>query len=66
MLAESLSVSPTPLTLDIEKRTAFAQFVAIHGRSYAARSEIDHRYNIFSQNYDSIHAHNNNAVKTFT
>jgi len=37
---------------------AYLDFIAVHGRSYASKDEIDHRYNIFEQNYLEIMEHN--------
>ena len=49
-----------------EKQAAFAQFIAEYGRSYASKNAIEERFDIFSQNYDKIKAHNANETRTFT
>ena len=41
-----------------EKQIAFADFIARHGRSYASRTELDTRFEIFAKNYDEMQAHN--------
>jgi hypothetical protein len=37
-----------------EKHTAFAEFIAQYGRSYASKDTVEERFNIFSMNYDKI------------
>lgn len=41
-----------------EKQAAFAEFIAQHGRSYASLDHAEERFQVFSQNYDNIKAHN--------
>jgi len=41
-----------------EKHLAFADFIARFGRSYASKTEVDARFEIFAENYDGIQAHN--------
>ena len=41
-----------------EKHLAFADFIARFGRSYASKTEVDARFEIFAENYDDIQAHN--------
>lgn len=41
-----------------EKQAAFAEFIARHGRSYASKDHAESRFEIFSENYDAIKAHN--------
>ena len=48
-----------------EKHTAFAEFIAQYGRSYASKDTVEERFNIFSMNYDKIQTHNANTNKTF-
>jgi len=49
----------------MEKRAAFAEYLATYGRSYASKSEIDSRFDIFSQNYDHIMQHNANPDRGY-
>ena len=37
-----------------EKHTAFAEFIAQYGRSYASKDTAEQRFNVFSANYDKI------------
>lgn len=37
---------------------AYMEFIAVYGRSYASRDEIDQRYDVFEQNYLEIIEHN--------
>ena len=37
-----------------EKMAAFTEFIAMYGRSYAAKEEHESRFSIFSENVDSI------------
>lgn len=48
-----------------EKHTAFAEFIAQYGRSYASKDTAEERFEIFSVNYDKIMAHNSNEDKTY-
>ena len=41
-----------------EKQAAFAEFIARFGRSYASKEHAETRFEIFSENYDAIQAHN--------
>ena len=41
-----------------EKHLAFADFIARYGRSYASKTEVDTRFEIFANNFDDIKAHN--------
>ena len=41
-----------------EKMAAFTEFIAMYGRSYAAKEEHESRFSIFSENLDSIRDHN--------
>jgi hypothetical protein len=41
-----------------EKQLAFAEFLAVHGRSYASRDVMNSKFETFSSNLDHIHSHN--------
>ena len=41
-----------------EKHTAFLQFLAKYGKTYATKSDMGSRFKTFSDNYDLIQAHN--------
>jgi len=42
------------------KSQAFLAFLAKHGKTYATKSDMNTRYEIFSDNYDKIEEHNAN------
>jgi hypothetical protein len=48
-----------------EKMAAFTDFIATHGRSYATKSQIDTRFDIFSVNFDEISEHNANPDRGY-
>ena len=48
-----------------EKHAAFTEFLAIYGRSYASKSEINDRFGVFSANFDEIKAHNSRPESGF-
>ena len=56
-------VPSAPLVSDVH--AAFTDFLATYSRSYASKSEIDNRYNIFKHNYDSITKHNADPSRGF-
>lgn len=37
-----------------EKEQAFMHFIAKYGKTYASRSDINTRFQVFSQNYDAM------------
>ena len=41
-----------------EKQIAFMQFLAKYGKTYASKSDMGSRFEIFSANFDKIKAHN--------
>lgn len=41
-----------------EKQQAFMQFIAKYGKTYASKTDMGSRFEIFSQNFDIIKAHN--------
>ena len=41
-----------------ELHLAFADFIARYGRSYASKTEVDTRFEIFAANYNNIKVHN--------
>lgn len=44
-----------------EKQQAFMQFLAKYGKTYASKSDMGSRFEIFSANYDKIQAHNSQS-----
>ena len=44
-----------------EKQQAFMQFLAKFGKTYASKSDMGSRFEVFSQNYDRIQAHNSQS-----
>lgn len=40
------------------KHTAFAEFIATHGRQFESTAEAEYRFGIFSETYDTVMAHN--------
>ena len=52
-------ISPHSTSTNLhEKHLAFADFIARHGRSYASKTELETRFEIFASNYDAMQAHN--------
>ena len=43
---------------DSEKQLAFMQFLARYGKTYATKSDVNSRFDVFSRNYDLIKSHN--------
>lgn len=41
-----------------EKETAFLHFLARYGKTYASKTDLTGRFEVFSKNYDAIQAHN--------
>ena len=59
--AQGPQLIPTAFISDLsERQAAFAQFIAEHGRSYTSKDHADDRFDVFSQNYERIKAHNSN------
>lgn len=46
-----------------EKQAAFMQFLAKYGKTYATKSDLSSRFQIFSENFDRVKEHNNQAEK---
>lgn len=60
-----INVSPSPQFMQFygdavheEKQIAFMQFLAKYGKTYASKSDMGSRFEIFSANFDKIKAHN--------
>jgi len=41
-----------------EKQLAFMKFIALHGKTYASKSDFESRFDTFSSNIDRIEEHN--------
>lgn len=41
-----------------EKEAAFINFLARYGKTYASKGDMAGRFEVFSQNYDAVQAHN--------
>lgn len=41
-----------------EKETAFLNFLARYGKTYASKTDLTGRFEVFSKNYDAVQAHN--------
>jgi Cathepsin propeptide inhibitor domain (I29) len=41
-----------------EKQQAFMQFLARYGKTYASKNDMGNRFQVFSENFDRIKAHN--------
>jgi C1A family cysteine protease len=50
---------------NIEIEQAFIQYIAKYGKSYASKDEIPERFQIFSENYKLVQAHNANPNALF-
>jgi C1A family cysteine protease len=50
----------------LEEDYKFMEFVTMHGRSYATKSEFEFRANIFKTNLAKIEAHNSDPAQTHT
>ena len=62
--------NPTPIAFygasaSSEKQIAFLQFLAKYGKTYASKSDMNSRFDIFSKNLDLIQAHNNADVERY-
>lgn len=44
---------------------AFQEFLVKFGRSYASKNEIDQRFDIFTENFETINNHNSKSDATF-
>jgi C1A family cysteine protease len=53
-----MPIDLTPTTHKSEKHRAFGEFIAMHGKSFQSKEEANDRFKIFSENLDSIEAHN--------
>lgn len=61
---EPTLIPTDPMPIDLtprfktEKHRAFGEFIAMHGKSFLSKEEANDRFQIFSENLDSIEAHN--------
>lgn len=61
------SVSPRDPALQKEIEREFVNFIAKYGKSYASKSEVPQRFELFAQNYMLIKEHNaKGEAVTFT
>ena len=48
-----------------EKQQAFVQFIAKYGKTYASKTDMGTRFEIFSENYDVIKQHNSQENEAY-
>ena len=51
--------------LQNEKTQAFMQFLAKYGKMYATKSDLNTRFEVFSQSYDKVKEHNSVQIERF-